>query len=215
MTGDALWDYLKTHGPPLRAALLAGSYAPQLVRRAVIPKAGGGTRNWGIPTGLGRFIEQALVQVLQEEWDPTFSERSDGFRPQRNAHQAVAQAQAYIRQGDSWVVDIALEQCCDRVNHDVLRSRVRRRVQDRRVVTLTHRLLNAGVVTREGASRPRQKGPRGGGRCRPCSQTCCWTSSTRSWSSAGTGSPATRTRRTFLCGVGRQGNASRRVGRAF
>ena len=136
MTVDDLGEYLKTHWPTIRAALLEGTYVPQPVRRTEIPKAGGGTRNLGIPTVLDRFIEQALLQVLQEEWDPTFSESSYGFRPQRSAHQAVGQAQAYIRAGYTWVVDIDLEQFFDRVNHDVLMSRVRRRVKDRRVVHL-------------------------------------------------------------------------------
>jgi RNA-directed DNA polymerase len=136
MTVDDLGEYLQAHWPTIRAALLAGTYVPKLVRRTEIPKPGGGTRNLGIPTVLDRFIEQVLLQVLQEEWAPTFSESSDGFRPQRSAHQAVEQAQAYIRDGYTWVVDLALEKCFDRVHHDVLLSRVRRRVQDRRVLTL-------------------------------------------------------------------------------
>ena len=128
-----------------------------------IPKPGGGTRNLGIPTVLDRFIEHALLQVLQEEWDPTFSERSDGFRPQRSAHQAVGQAQAYTREGYTWVVDIDLEKFFDRVNHDVLMSRVRQRVQDRRVVSLIHRFLKAGVLTLEGSVEPTAEGtPQGG-----------------------------------------------------
>ena len=127
------------------------------------PEAGGGTRNLGIPTVLDRFIEQALLQVLQEEWDPTFSERSYGFRPQRSAHQAVGQAQAYIREGDTWVVDLDLEKFFDRVNHDVLLSRVRRRVQDRRVLTLIHRFLKAGVLTLEGSVEPTAEGTPPGG----------------------------------------------------
>jgi RNA-directed DNA polymerase len=163
MTVDDLGGYLRTHWPTIRAALLEGIYAPQPVRRTVIPKAGGGSRNLGIPTVLDRFIEQALLQVLQQEWDPTFSERSYGFRPQRSAHQAVEQAQAYIRQGYTWVVDIDLETCFDRVNHDVLLSRVRRRVKDRRVVTLIHRFLKAGVLTLEGSVAPTAEGtPQGG-----------------------------------------------------
>jgi RNA-directed DNA polymerase len=163
MTVDDLGGYLKTHWPTIRAALLAGTYAPQPVRRTAIPKAGGGTRNLGIPTVLDRFIEQALLQVLQQEWDPTFSERSYGFRPQRSAHQAVEQAQAYIRAGYTWVVDIGLEKFFDRVNHDVLLSRVRRRVQDRRVLTLIHRFLKAGVLTLEGSVEPTAEGtPQGG-----------------------------------------------------
>lgn len=163
MTVDDLGEYLKTHGPTIQAAVLEGTYAPQPVRRTEIPKPGGGTRNLGIPTVLDRFIEQALLQVLQEAWDPTFSERSYGFRPQRNAHQAVERAQAYIREGYTWVVDIDLEKFFDRVNHDVLMSRVRRRVKDRRVVTLIHRFLKAGVLTLEGNVEPTAEGtPQGG-----------------------------------------------------
>jgi RNA-directed DNA polymerase len=163
MTVDDLGEYLKTHWPMIRAALLEGIYAPQPVRRTAIPKPGGGTRNLGIPTVLDRFIEQALLQVLQEEWDPTFSERSYGFRPQRSAHQAVGQAQAYTREGYTWVVDIDLEKFFDRVNHDVLMSRVRQRVKERRVVSLIHRFLKAGVLTLEGSIEPTAEGtPQGG-----------------------------------------------------
>jgi RNA-directed DNA polymerase len=150
MTVDALEEHLRTHWPTLRAALLESTSAPQPVQRAAIPKAGGGTRNLGIPTVLDRFIEHALLQVLQAEWDPTFSESSYGFRPQCSAPQAVGQAQAYIWEGYTWVVDIDLEKCFDRVHHDVLLSRVRRRVKDRRVLTLIHRFLKAGVLTLEG-----------------------------------------------------------------
>jgi RNA-directed DNA polymerase len=94
MTGDDLGEYLQAHWPTIRAALLAGTYVPQSVRRTEIPQPGGGTRNVSLPTVLDRFIEQALRQVLQEKGDPTCSERSYGFRPQRSAHQAVEQAQA-------------------------------------------------------------------------------------------------------------------------
>jgi RNA-directed DNA polymerase len=163
MTVDDLEAHLKTHGPTIRAALLEGTYVPQPVRRTEIPKPGGGTRTLGIPTVLDRCLEQALLQVLQEEWDPTCSERSDGFRPRRSAHQAVEQAQAYLRAGYTWVVDIDLEQFFDRVNHDVLMSRVRRRVTDRRVLTLIHRFLKAGALTLEGNVEPTAEGtPQGG-----------------------------------------------------
>jgi RNA-directed DNA polymerase len=168
MTVDDLGEYLKTHWPTIRAALLEGTYAPQPVRRTVIPQAGGGTRNLGVPTVLDRFIEQALLQVLQEEWDPTFSARSDGCRPQRSVHQAVEQAQADIRAGYTWVVDIDLEKFFARVNHDVWMSRVRRRVKDRRVVSLIHRFLKAGVLTLEGSVAPTVAGtPHGGPRTLP------------------------------------------------
>jgi RNA-directed DNA polymerase len=112
---------------------------------------------------LDRCIEHALLQVLQEEWDSTVAESRDGFRPKRRAHQVVGQAQAYIRAGDTWVVDIDLEPCCERVNHDVLMSRVRRRVQDRRAVRLMPRFLQAGVLTLEGSVEPTGEGTPPGG----------------------------------------------------
>ena len=163
MSVDHLVEHLKTHWPTIRASLVDGTYEPQPVRRVAIPKPGGGSRNLGVPIVLDRFIEQALLQVLQEEWDETFSERSYGFRPKRSAHQGVAQAQAYIRQGYTWVVDIDVEKFFDRVNHDVLMSRVRVRVKDRRVVRLIHRFLKAGVFTLEGMVEPTGEGtPQGG-----------------------------------------------------
>jgi len=163
MTVDGLVAHLKTHWPAIRSSLEEGTYRPQPVRRVVIPKAGGGTRNLGVPVVLDRFVEQALLQVLQAEWDATFSEWSYGFRPGRSAHQAVSQAQAYIREGYAWVVDLDLEKFFDRVNHDVLLSRVRSRVRDRRVVKLIHRFLKAGVFTLEGVVEPVVEGtPQGG-----------------------------------------------------
>jgi RNA-directed DNA polymerase len=109
MTVDGLVEHLKVHWPAIRSSLVEGSYKPQPVRRVEIPKSGGGTRNLGVPVVLDRFIEQALLQVLQAEWDSTFSRWSYGFRPGRSAHQAVSQAQAYIRGGYGWVVDVDLE----------------------------------------------------------------------------------------------------------
>jgi RNA-directed DNA polymerase len=124
----------------------------------MIPKAGGGERKLGVPVVLDRFVEQAIQQVLQEEWDATFSAGSYGFRPGRSAHQAVARAQSYIGEGYAWVVDLDLEKFFDRVNHDALLSRVRARVQDRRVVALIHRMLKAGVITPEGEAEPTVEG---------------------------------------------------------
>jgi group II intron reverse transcriptase/maturase len=162
VTVTELRGWLKVHWPSVKAALLEGRYLPQPVRAVDIAKPSGGVRTLGVPTVVDRLIQQALHQALQPLFEPTFSDGSFGFRPGRNAHQAVQQAQAYIREGKRWVVDIDLEKFFDRVNHDVLLARVARRVSDKRVLKLIRRLLEAGLM-REGLVQPRTEGtPQGG-----------------------------------------------------
>ena len=157
-----LKDWLAVHWPSVKRALLEGRYVPHPVRRVDIPKPNGGVRTLGVPTVVDRLIQQALHQVLQPLFEPTFSEGSYGFRPGRGAHQAVRQAQAYIREGKRWVVDIDLEKFFDRVNHDVLMARVARRVDDARVLKLIRRFLEAGMM-RAGVVEARTEGtPQGG-----------------------------------------------------
>jgi RNA-directed DNA polymerase len=162
MRVEELADYLKEHWPRIREQLLQGAYQPQPVKRVRIPKPGGGERPLGIPTVLDRFIQQAVMQVLQGSWDRTFSEHSYGFRPGRSAHQAVAQAQAYIAQGYGYVVDIDLEKFFDRVNHDILMGLVAKRVKDKRVLTLLRAFLNAGVLENGLVSLALEGTPQGG-----------------------------------------------------
>lgn len=162
MSVNALSAYLKEHWPTIRAQLLEGTYKPQPVRRVEIPKASGGTRPLGIPTVLDRFIQQATMQVLQADWDGTFSETSFGFRPGRSAHQAVERAQQYIASGHAVVVDIDLEKFFDRVNHDILMGLVAKRVVDKRILKLIRGFLTAGVLE-GGLIGPTEEGtPQGG-----------------------------------------------------
>jgi RNA-directed DNA polymerase len=146
MTVDELPGQLREHWPAVREALLAGTYKPEPVRRVEIPKPGGGMRKLGIPRVQDRLIQQAILQVLQPRWDPTFSEHSYGFRPGRRAHGAVRQAQRYIAEGRRWVVDIDLEKFFDRVNHDRLMAKVAERIADKRLLKLLRAYLNAGVL---------------------------------------------------------------------
>ena len=162
MTVEELPNYLRLHWPRLREELLAGRYHPQPVRRVAIPKPGGGERELGIPIVLDRFIQQALLQVLQPLFDPTFSDASYGFRPGRSAHDAVRRAQAYVQEGRSFVVDIDLEKFFDRVNHDILMGRLAKRIADRRVLRLTRRYLNAGVLANGGVIERDEGTPQGG-----------------------------------------------------
>ena len=162
MTVDELATYLRDNWPAIREQLLAGEYEPAPVRRHELPKPGGGIRVLGIPTVLDRFIQQALLQVLQPKWDPTFSDASFGFRPGRSAHQAVTRAQALYREGCRWVVDIDLEKFFDRVNHDKLMALVGERVKDWRVKRLIRRYLRAEMA-QEGTRTAREEGtPQGG-----------------------------------------------------
>jgi retron-type reverse transcriptase len=154
--------FLREHWPGICSQLLDGTYQPQPVRRVEIPKPDGGIRKLGVPCVVDRLIQQALLQVLQVQWDPTFSEASYGFRPGRSAHQAVAQAQAYVAEGYNVVVDLDLEKFFDRVNHDLLMARVAARVADKRVLKLIRAFLNAGVME-NGLVRPVDEGtPQGG-----------------------------------------------------
>src|SRR5271169_2043822 len=146
MTVDQLGDYLKQHWPMIRDQLLNGTYEPKPGRRVEIPKPDGGVRKLGIPTVLDRFIQQAVMQVLQKRWDRTFSEHSYGFRPGRSAHQAVEAAQQHIAAGYRWVVDLDLEKFFDRVSHDKLMGKIAERVSDKRLLKLIRAFLRAGVM---------------------------------------------------------------------
>jgi Retron-type reverse transcriptase len=155
-------SYLKQHWPAMREQLLSGTYQPQPVRRVEIAKPDGGVRKLGIPTVLDRFLQQAVMQVLQSRWDRTFSEHSHGFRPQRSAHQAVAKAQQYIARGHCWVVDLDLEKFFDRVNHDRLMAAIAWRVSDKRMLKLIRAFLESGVME-NGLVSPVEEGtPQGG-----------------------------------------------------
>lgn len=162
MTVHQLADHLKQYWPTLRERLLAGEYHPSPVRAATIPKPKGGVRQLGIPTVTDRLIQQALSQVLMPIFDPLFSESSYGYRPRRSAKQAVSAMKAHVTAGHRWVVDLDLEAFFDRVNHDLLMARVARRVDDKRVLRLIRRYLEAGMF-QEGLPTPRRQGtPQGG-----------------------------------------------------
>ncbi|MGD0188244.1 MAG: group II intron reverse transcriptase/maturase [Roseiarcus sp.] len=162
ITVEQLPGVLKARWPEIEDQLLAGRYHPQPVRRATIPKPDGGARNLGIPTVIDRVIQQAVLQRLQPLWDPTFSERSYGFRPGRSAHQAVAQAQAYVIEGRRFVVDIDLAKFFDRVHHDRLMAAIAARVADRRLLRLIRSFLTAGVLDNGLFEASREGTPQGG-----------------------------------------------------
>ena len=157
MTVDELAGYLRKAWPAIREQLLQGTYVPTPVREVQLPKPGGGTRMLGIPTVLDRFITQAMLQVMSPRFDPGFSDHSYGFRPGRRAHQAVEQACHYVAEGYRWVVDIDVEKFFDQVNHDMLMSRVARKIKDKRLLKLIRRYLTAGIL-KEGLVSQRDAG---------------------------------------------------------
>lgn len=162
MTVKELPDHLKAHWLTIRAKLDAQEYEPSPVKRVMIPKPDGGERQLGIPTVQDRLIQQAMHQVLSEEYDPKFSEASYGFRPGRSAHDAVRTAQGYIESGKKWVVDMDLEKFFDTVNHDRLMSRLKLDIEDKRVLCLVNQYLKAGVMV-EGVVMGAEEGaPQGG-----------------------------------------------------
>src|ERR1700688_2012655 len=170
MTIDDAKVYLREHWPSIRSQLLNGTYQPQPVKRVEIPKPDGGVRKLGVPCVVDRLIQQAVLQVLQVQWDPTFSEHSYGFRPGRSAHQAVAQAQRYVAEGYNIVVDLDLEKFFDRVNHDCLMARVAARISDKRVLKLIRAFLTAGVME-DGLVLPVDEGTPQRGRLSPLLST--------------------------------------------
>jgi len=162
MSVNRLCRYLKKHWPQIREQLLAGTYSPKPVKRVEIPKPDGGIRKLGIPTALDRFVQQAIMQVLQRYWDKTFSEDSYGFRPGRSAHQAINRSQQYVEQGYRWVVDIDLEKFFDRVNHDKLMGKLAKGISDKRLLKIIRAFLNAGVMENGLVSATTEGTPQGG-----------------------------------------------------
>ncbi len=162
MTVEELPTYLREHGTRLREQLLADSYRPQPIRQVTIPKPDGGERVLGIPTVVDRFVQQAILQVLQPIFDPTFSPYSFGFRPGRSAHDAIACAKQFVQEGRAWVVDLDLSKFFDRVNHDILMGRLAKRIDDKPLLRLIRRYLVAGMLA-NGVVMTREEGtPQGG-----------------------------------------------------
>lgn len=163
ITVAQLPEMLEKQWPITCEQLLAGTYLPQTVRRVAIPKPDGGQRELGIPSVMDRLIQQAILQILQPLWDPTFSPHSYGFRPGRNAHQAVERARTLVASGLSHVVDMDIEKFFDRVNHDLLMDRIAKRIEDKRLLRLIRRYLEAGALMPEGVVVERDEGtPQGG-----------------------------------------------------
>lgn len=170
MTVDELMAYCREHWPRIREEIRRGEYQPAPVKKVEIPKPGGkGKRMLGIPTVLDRTIQQALLQVLTPVFEPTFSRWSFGFRPGRSAHGAVSWSRLHVAAGHRWVVDLDLEKFFDRVNHDILMSRVARRVKDKQVLRLIRRYLQVGLME-GGVMSPRSEGTPQGGPLTPRTQ---------------------------------------------
>jgi RNA-directed DNA polymerase len=159
---EELAEHLKKHWPSIRAKLEAGSYQPSPVKRVEIPKAQGGVRQLGIPTVQDRLIQQAMHQVRSEEYEARFSENSYGFRPGRSAHDAVKAARGHIEAGYEWVVDLDLAKFFDRVNHDRLMARLKRDIEDKRVLKLVNEYLKAGVMVNGIVMETKEGTPQGG-----------------------------------------------------
>lgn len=166
MTVNDMLAHLREHGGELLARIREGRYKPKPVRRVEIPKPDGGVRLLGVPTVIDRMLQQAIVQVLQPIFEPTFSESSYGFRPKRNAHQAIAKAKGYYKEGYTHVVDIDLAKYFDTVNHDILLEMVRKEVKDKAVLQLIRRFLKSGVME-DGLVSPTSKGTPQGGNLSP------------------------------------------------
>lgn len=162
MTVEALPDHLKAHWESIRAKLEAGTYRPSPVRRVEIPKPNGGVRLIGIPTVQDRLIQQAMHQILSQEYEPRFSEHSYGFRPGRSAHDAVKAARENIEAGNTWVVDIDLAKFFDTVNHDRLMARMKADIGDKRVLRLVNEYLKAGVMVNGVVMETEEGTPQGG-----------------------------------------------------
>lgn len=157
VTVERLPDLLKQHGENIRQKLRNGTYIPAPVKRVDIPKPNGGTRMLGIPTVLDRTIQQAIVMVIEDAFEPQFSEHSYGFRKSRNAQQAVQAAQQYVKDGHTWVVETDLSKFFDRVNHDILMSRIAKVIDDKPMLKLIRRYLNTGIME-NGVVIPREEG---------------------------------------------------------
>lgn len=162
MTVAELAAHLKAHWESIRAKLEAGTYQPSPVRRVEIPKPSSGVRLIGIPTVQDRLIQQAMHQILSEEYEPRFSQHSYGFRPRRSAHDAVKAAQGHIAAGYRWVVDIDLAQFFDTVNHDRLMARMKGDIADKRVLRLVNDYLKAGVMVNGVVMETEEGTPQGG-----------------------------------------------------